>query len=130
MKRLLSLLLIIAAIGVAACSAADKGAKISFTKTRHDFGTIKAKGGTVTCEFPFTNTGTEPLVIVSVTNGGCGCTTPDFPKEPIAPGKSGVIKIHFNPTGRSGELHRQVHVKTSAGGKRSKLEFTGVIVPN
>ncbi|MCH5345969.1 MAG: DUF1573 domain-containing protein [Muribaculaceae bacterium] len=126
MKKFLSTTLMVLLVAVVAM-AAGKSA-ITFSETSHDFGNIKAGGGPVTCEYKFTNTGDAPLVILTVTNGGCGCTTPDFPKEPIAPGKTGVIKIHFNPQGRSGEFRRQVSVKVNNGTK-AKLNFTGVIVP-
>lgn len=124
-KRLIFLLAVLA-VGLSASAA---GPQAVFETTAHDFGTIKATGGPVSCEYKFTNTGTEPLIIISVTNGGCGCTTPSFPKEPIAPGKSGVIKITFNPLGRKGEFNRQVKVRTNAASKRESLRFNGVIVP-
>ncbi|MCM1292228.1 MAG: DUF1573 domain-containing protein [Bacteroides sp.] len=112
-----------------AIEAADKGAAITFEQTKHDFGTIHADKGLVKAVYRFTNTGTEPLVIVSVTNGGCGCTTPSYPKAPIAPGKSGEISITFNPQGRRGEFNREVKVKTNASKKRVALKFSGVIIP-
>ena len=124
-KRLLFLFAVLA-VGL---SASASGPQAMFEETSHDFGTIKATGGSVSCEYKFTNTGTEPLIIISVTNGGCGCTTPSFPKEPIAPGKSGAIKITFNPAGRKGEFNRQVKVRTNAASKRESLRFNGVIVP-
>ena len=105
------------------------GAAIEFTKTKHEFGTIKSSGGKVTAEYDFTNTGDKPLVIITVTNGGCGGTTPSFPKEPIAPGKTGKITINFDPTGRRGEFNRTVQVKTNAQKKAVSLRFSGVIVP-
>lgn len=106
---------------------AEGGAKIAFESETHDFGNIKAKGGQVSFGYRFTNTGTAPLVIINVSNGGCGCTRPEFPKKPIAPGESGTITIHFNPATFRGEIKRQVTVKTNAG--RKKLKFGGVIVP-
>lgn len=109
--------------------AGDNGAKIEFKETKHDFGTIKASAGSVTATYEFTNTGNEPLVIVNVTNGGCGCTTPSYPKAPIAPGKTGEITIHFDPTGRRGEFVREVKVKTNASKKRTSLRFSGAIIP-
>ncbi len=109
--------------------ASEKGASIEFENTKHDFGTIKANAGSVTATYRFTNTGSAPLVIITVTNGGCGCTIPSYPKEPIAPGKSGEIQIHFNPTGRRGEFNREVKVKTNSSRKREKLSFSGVIIP-
>lgn len=124
MKRHFSL-----AIALMLTVAAWAGAKIDFKNTSHDFGNIPQRGGRVTCEYKFTNTGDAPLVIISVSNGGCGCTKPTFPQQPIKPGESGVISITFDPTGRRGELNRTVQVKTNASKKTKKLKFTGVVVP-
>ncbi len=108
--------------------AAEK-ASISFDTTRHDFGTIKANGGTVTAEYRYTNTGTAPLVIDYVGNGGCGCTKPSYPKEPLAPGKSAVIKIHFNPAGRAGqEVNREIKIKSNTKPRVSKIYFSAAII--
>ncbi len=104
-------------------------AGIKFTSTSHDFGTIHEKNGRVTATYEFTNTGDAPLSIVTVTNGGCGCTKPSYPLEPIAPGKTGVIKITFDPRGRAGEFNRTVKVKTNASKSREKLTFSGVVIP-
>lgn len=113
-----------------ALSASAQGKPvITFNTTSHDFGTIKSSGGRVTCEYTFTNTGESPLLIVGVTNGGCGCTKPSYPKEPIAPGATGVITITFNPSGRRGEFNRTVTVTSNASKKKTKLKFSGVIVP-
>lgn len=131
MKKILLILMIALWLPMTA-AADDNEAKpaIRFdSPTDHDFGTIRANEGSVSAEYTFTNTGTAPLVIINVTNGGCGCTTPDYPKAPIAPGESDKITIHFNPTGRRGEFNREVRVKTNATKKRLKLEFSGVIVP-
>lgn len=117
------------AITLVVAMAADNKAAITFSENSHDFGTIKASAGKVSATYTFTNTGNAPLMIVSVSNGGCGCTTPSYPKEPIAPGKSGTITIHFDPTGRQGEFNRKVKVTTNAGGKRQTLKFSGVIIP-
>lgn len=126
-KKIFTLLVI---VFVTAVAFAKGGAEIKFNTTVHDFGSIKAAKGEVSYAYKFTNTGDAPLVIVSVTNGGCGCTRPEYPKQPIAPGKTGVITIKFNPTGRRGEFNRQVQVKTNAAkGKRVKLKFSGSIIP-
>lgn len=126
MKKILILLVFaISAVGVA---LAGKPA-IKFASTSHDFGNIHEKDGRVTAIYEFTNTGDAPLSIVTVTNGGCGCTKPSYPLEPIAPGKSGEIKITFDPRGRAGEFNRTVKVKTNAGKSRNKLTFSGVVIP-
>ncbi|MDE5688012.1 MAG: DUF1573 domain-containing protein [Paramuribaculum sp.] len=125
--RLTIFLTLLLMLAPAAASAAAPTVKFN-TKT-HDFGNIRANGGKVTAEYTFTNTGTTPLVIIDVTNGGCGCTTPSFPKAPVAPGKSGKIAITFNPAGRKGEFNREVKVRTNGNPKRIGLQFKGVILP-
>lgn len=130
MKRYI-LILIAAVAATLTMAAAGKGAEIKFDSQTYEMGTIHASKGNVTATYTFTNTGTEPLVIISVSNGGCGCTRPSYPKQPIAPGKQGVITINFNPAGRRGELNREVKVKSNAvNGKTQRLRFTGVIIPD
>lgn len=127
MKKRLSIFAMALAFVLAVIAAGSPA--ITFSTMTHDFGNVKAKGGAVTYDYKFTNTGNAPLVIISVSNGGCGCTTPAYPKAPIAPGKSGVITIKFNPAGRSGEFDRVVNVKTNVKGKKIKLRFSGVVIP-
>lgn len=120
----------IAVILLATLTAIAAGkAEISFNTRHFDFGTIKANGGPVTAVYEFTNTGDAPLVIAHVTNGGCGCTTPSYTKEPIRPGGKGVIKIHFNPAGRKGEVNREVRVKTNGAKGKLSLSFSAMIIP-
>lgn len=128
MKTRLTILLVMLLMLVPAVAQAAAPTVVFETKS-HDFGTIRANGGKVSAEYVFTNTGTEPLVIISVSNGGCGCTTPSFPKAPVAPGKTGKIVITFNPSGRKGEFNREVKVRTSGNPKRISLKFKGVILP-
>lgn len=126
MKRYFPLLLclMLSSIWASADSA------IKFDRTSFDLGNIHASKGQVKATYNFTNTGNTPLVIISVSNGGCGCTKPDYPKQPIQPGKTGTITINFNPAGRKGELNREVKVKTNApASKKIALKFSGVILP-
>ncbi|NNE27548.1 MAG: DUF1573 domain-containing protein [Saprospiraceae bacterium] len=67
---------------------------ISFDEMEYDFGMVM-EGEKVVHEYSFTNTGDEPLII-SNAKGSCGCTVPDWPREPIAPGESNVIKVQFD----------------------------------
>lgn len=128
-KIIISIILAVMTVGIAAAAGKKDGKpEITFAKTSHDFGTIK-DDDYVTAIYEFENTGDAPLVIISVTNGGCGCTTPSYPKSPIKPGKKGEIKIKFNPRGRAGEFNREVKVKTNAKGDRKKLTFNGTIIP-
>ena len=75
----------------------DLGPKttVKFASYDHDFGTINQDSENAYV-FKFTNTGTEPLIIQSA-NGSCGCTVPEYPKEPIAPGANGEIKVVYKP---------------------------------
>jgi hypothetical protein len=84
---------------------------ISFDKLIHDFGTIE-KGGDGTYTFTFTNKGIQPLGLTSVKTS-CGCTTPFWPKEPIAPGKTGEIKIKYD-TNRMGAFNKSITVSSNA----------------
>lgn len=73
-------------------ASAQKKAVISADKTSFEFGTIKEADGKVSHTFQITNKGEMPLVITRVI-ASCGCTTPEWPKEPIAPGKDAEIKV-------------------------------------
>jgi hypothetical protein len=89
----------------------SKGAKIKFNKEVHDYGTVKY-GGDGACTFEFTNEGNEALVI-SNAKGSCGCTVPEWPKEPIAPGASASIKVKYD-TNRPGAINKSVTITSNA----------------
>lgn len=128
MKRIISIFTLILMSAVALnIMAAGKGAEMTFNEKTHDFGTIKEANGPVTHTFEFTNTGGEPLVIINV-NASCGCTRPEYPKEPIMPGKKGKVKVTFNPAGRPGEFSKEVKIRTN-GDKRPILRITGTVIP-
>lgn len=99
-------------------------ADIKFEKTVHDFGTIP-QGGNGECEFIFTNTGKEPLVINNCM-GSCGCTVPQCPKEPILPGKKGVIKVKYD-TNRVGPFVKSVTVNSNAKSGVMTLQIKGTV---
>lgn len=88
--------------------ANEKLTEMTFTEEEFDFGTIN-QGDKVNHFFTFKNTGKQDLII-SRAVGSCGCTVPEFPKEPIAPGKTGVMKVSFNSKGKSGKQHKTVSV--------------------
>jgi len=94
------------------------GPEVSFEKDVHDYGTV-AQNGDGTCEFKFTNTGTEPLII-SNAKGSCGCTVPQWPREPIAPGESNVIKVKYD-TKRVGPINKSVTLTTNATSTPTKV---------
>lgn len=99
---------------------------IDFKNKSHNFGTIREADGPVTTEFAFKNSGDAPLVIVSAV-ASCGCTSPEYPRQPIAPGEKGVIKVTYNPAGRPGEFSKTITVRTPD--KRVKLKIKGNVIP-
>ena len=102
--------------------------EIKFTETTYDFGTIKEKGGPVSHEFTFENTGTGNLVITDA-KAECGCTVPEFPQAPIAPGKKGVIKVTYNPLGRPGGFTKVVTVRSNGSPSKVTLKIRGSVMP-
>lgn len=96
--------------------------EISFTKTVHDYGTVPYNGDG-NCEFSFTNTGKEPLILTNV-RSSCGCTVPSWPREPILPGKSEIIKVEYK-TNRPGPINKTVTVTSNAKTSTVVLKITG-----
>ncbi len=86
-----------------------------FVSDNHNFGTV-AEGGAADHTFTFKNTGKEPIVITQV-KPSCGCTTPDWTKEPILPGKTGVVKASYGTQGRPGPFTKTLTVMSNAGSK-------------
>lgn len=95
---------------------------LKFKEEVHDFGTIP-QGKPVTNEFTFKNTGKEPITIQNV-SASCGCTTPDWSKEPILPGKSGMVKATYNAAAAA-PFSKTVTVVTNVGTKT--LTIKGVV---
>jgi hypothetical protein len=123
MKQLISLGVLL--ISVLLSSAQPK---IEFKKTEHDYGTIKEDGGMATATFEFKNTGNQPLILNSV-KATCGCTTPEWSKEPVAPGKSGFVKVAYNPINRPGAFQKNANVYTNAEPSVSILTIKGKVEP-
>lgn len=99
---------LIAFCGIASFSFAQE---IKFEKLEHDFGTLK-QDAPCSVEFKLTNTGKAPLILAEA-KPSCGCTTPEFPKEPIAPGKSASITVKYD-SHRVGFFDKTVTVTSNA----------------
>lgn len=114
------------ALAVAAFSAnAQGGAEFKFKSGDvHDFGTIK-EGPVAEYAFEFTNVGKEPLIIVDA-KADCGCTTPDWPKQPILPGKSAAITVRYTTQGHVSPFNKHIYVKSNAKvpGEKERYELT------
>lgn len=112
MKKVVCLLcLFLLFAGAVKAQEVRNGAEIEFEKTVHDYGNVPYNGNGE-CEFRFTNTGNEPL-IVQKPKSSCGCTIPSWPKEPILPGESEVIKVTYR-TNRPGIINKTVTVTSNA----------------
>lgn len=103
------------------------GPKFSFSKTEHDFGTIN-EGDVVETVFSFKNTGNSELIIVSA-KGSCGCTVPEWPKEPIMPGESGEIKVIFDSRGKPNKQQKQVTLVTNTDTGREIITILAQVIP-
>lgn len=104
------------------------GPAITFDQKVYDFGQI-AEGPEYETGFTFVNSGDEPLIILSA-KGSCGCTVPEKPEAPIAPGEQGVIKVTFNSKGRRGVQNKKVTLTTNAKGEdqRVELEISSMVI--
>jgi hypothetical protein len=87
-------------------------ATMDFVDTTHDFGTLH-EGETASYDFKFTNNGKAPLLIANAA-GTCGCTVPDYPHDPIAPGASAVISVKYNSRGKVGHQNKMVNIFTNS----------------
>ena len=103
-----------------------KEAVITFDKMEHDFGSI-LQGEVVSYSYHFTNTGNVPLIITSVTTS-CGCTAGDFPREPVAPGKDGIIKATYDSKGHHGFQSRSLSVSSNTNPSETVLRLKGKVL--
>jgi len=95
----------------------------------HDFGTIP-EGPVAEYKFDFVNTGKQPLIIQNA-SASCGCTTPEWPKEPILPGKKGIVTVKYNTQGRVGPFRKDVYIQSNAVSDKARYELhiTGTVKP-
>lgn len=134
MKKLLIAMICLATVGTVQAQNAkqkpvksteapnEKGPKFSFKGGEtHDFGEL-AEGPVAEHIFEFTNSGKEPLIIQNA-SASCGCTTPEWPKEPILPGKKGKITVRYNTQGRPGPFTKSVFISSNASQNNDRYEL-------
>lgn len=110
---------------VSFASAQENQAQIKFDKVSHDFGTFSESSPVQECIFTFTNVGQAPLVINQAV-ASCGCTVPSYTKEPIAPGKTGAIKVTYNGKGKfPGHFKKSITVRTNGSVEMTRLYVEG-----
>ncbi len=138
--------ILFATLILASCNGTDKGAdvdiinnpnsatgynesekmpKIVFETDMHDFGQLMA-GETISYSFKFTNTGNADLVI-SGCDASCGCTVANYPKERIAPGKTGYITVSFKSQGMSGNQIKEVIVASNTQPSKTRLRISATV---
>ncbi len=105
----------------------ENAGKFSFKEESHNFGTIE-EGTIAKHDFEFTNTGEAPLVITNA-QGSCGCTVPEWPREPIAPGETGKIHVEFNSTNRTGNQTKQVTLTANTIPNKKILRISAQVNP-
>lgn len=106
----------------------EKMPKITFAeKGIYDFGAL-TEGDTVEHTFAFTNTGQFPLIINNIT-ASCGCTTPEWPREPVAPGAKSSIRVRFNSRGKVGQQNKTITVFANTDPSMTDLQFKALVNP-
>ncbi len=108
-------------------NAQTKKAEISFDKEFHNFGTFNEEAGPQTYVFKFKNTGTATLILSSV-KASCGCTTPEWPRQPIGVGKTGEIIVTYNPRNRPGPFDKSITIKSNANTATKVLKIKGNVL--
>lgn len=114
-----------AKVSAAKADKSANGPEITFDKTVHDYGAVPYKGDGK-CEFKFTNTGKEPLILTNV-RSSCGCTVPKWPREPILPGQSEVINVEYK-TNRIGRINKTITVQSNAETSSVVLRINGEVL--
>ncbi|HEY3373322.1 MAG TPA: DUF1573 domain-containing protein [Prolixibacteraceae bacterium] len=108
-------------------AATDKS-RIAFEKLQHNFGTFKEELGPQTVSFNFKNEGTVPLILNNV-QASCGCTTPEWTRDPVAPGAKGIIKVSYDPRNRPGVFNKTIRVSSNADNADVVLTILGEVTP-
>jgi len=114
---------------VAPIKASESRAKtnIAFANSSHNFGEIQQDSKN-TYLFEFTNTGSEPLIIEDA-KGSCGCTVPVYPKEPIAPGKTGEIEVVYSPGKQQGAQTKTVTITANTNPITTTINISANVSP-
>ena len=121
-KTLLTALMLVCGIVFASAQA-----EIKFDKLTHDFGNFSESTPVVSCTFVFTNTGDKPLVINQAV-ASCGCTVPEYTKDPVKPGEKGEIKVTYNGTGKfPGHFKKSITVRTNGKVEMTRLYSEGTM---
>jgi len=128
MKRILQVFMVLSLVVAVSSVMAQGTAKIVFEKQSHDFGSFQESAGVQTTTFKFKNEGDAPLILSNV-RASCGCTTPKWTREPVAPGANGEIEVSYNPKNRPGSFNKSVTVTSNAAVSNVVLRINGTVAP-
>lgn len=106
-------------------NSVEKTAVLTLEEDSFDFGTVK-EGEKVEHEFIFSNTGEAPLILSNV-QASCGCTTPDYSRNPIQPGEKGMVKVVFDSKGQQGNQHKIITVTANTTTPNTLLHLRGEV---
>jgi hypothetical protein len=126
MKQILQTIAVIFLVAAFNIGFAQGQPKISFEKTEHNFGSFLESAGVQTTIFKFKNTGTTPLILNEV-KASCGCTTPKWTRDPVAPNGSGEITVSYDPKNRPGSFNKSVTVGSNAENSSVILTISGQV---
>lgn len=127
--KLLTLPVFFLLISVAVCAQEPELSKsIQFKERVFDFGEINEEDGIAFHEFAFENKGTAPVFINGISTG-CGCVQYEFPKEPIRPGASGLVKVGYNPAYRPGFFSKEIVVLSNNNAYYNRIWIKGTVNP-
>lgn len=115
---------VVALFSLATVCAQNAKPTITFGESVHDFGTVVESQGTVTHVFEFTNSGGQPLIVHNV-QASCGCTTPEWSRNPIQAGGKGTVKVTFDPKNRPGNFNKMITVTSNAQNANVVLRIVG-----
>jgi len=128
MKKSITLLLAILVCIPTLIFAQEAKSRIAFEKLQHNFGTFKEELGVQSVAFNFKNDGKVPLILNNV-QASCGCTTPEWTREPVAPGAKGIIKVSYDPRNRPGVFNKTIRVSSNAENADVVLTILGEVTP-
>lgn len=116
--------LLLAALTALGASAKGQGV---WLEQKHDFGAFDEEVGMVYCDFRLVNAGDEPIAIINA-RANCGCTRPEYSREPIAPGDTATVRVGYDPKGRPGRFVKYVNVDLDCAPLRSALTIQGTVI--
>ena len=126
MKKAFVFLLLLPLFSAPLLSLREEEGGMDFDELKFNFGVIR-QGDVVSHDFTFTNTGEQPIIIESA-EVACHCTTVDFPKQPIAKGKSGTVKVTYDSKSAIDRQERTVTLHSNAPNSPVVLTFKCIVL--